>query len=228
MREPIFNVPHVILIFAISLVLIFAWQYTLNFETETYIILQYGFVPARFSAWLNPESKHAIIPAGLITYAFLHGSWSHVIMNSVWIVIFGTPIARRLGTMRTLVLMILTAIAGILTHWGINRFDGVPVIGASAIASGLTGAAIRFVFSSTLMQGVNFSHHGRLMSVRELINHRQAFAFTLVWLVMNCIFGIFSQDLGLSEGAVAWQAHLGGFFAGFLLIQILDEKEPAI
>ena len=235
MREPIFNIPNVIMIFVISLVLVFMWQNTLNSRDEMTIILQHGFIPIRFSLWLHPEATDRMILEtasdytllSLISYAFLHGSWSHVIMNSVWIVIFGTPIARRLGAMRVILLMVITALAGILVHWSINRLDQVPVIGASAIASGLTGAAIRFVFSDTLTQGVNFSHRGQLMSVREIIRHRQAFAFTLIWLVMNFVFGAFAQTLGFSEDSVAWQAHLGGFFGGFFLIKILDKKEPA-
>ena len=26
-----------------------------------------------------------------LTYAFLHGSWAHVLVNSVWLAAFGTP-----------------------------------------------------------------------------------------------------------------------------------------
>ena len=38
----------------------------------------------------------------LLTYAFIHGSWSHVGLNSIWIIAFGPPVARRLGAWRFL------------------------------------------------------------------------------------------------------------------------------
>ena len=37
-------------------------------------------------------------PWTLLTYAFLHGSWTHVLLNTVWLVAFGPPIARRFGS----------------------------------------------------------------------------------------------------------------------------------
>ena len=40
-------------------------------------------------------------PWTALTYAFLHGSWAHVLINSVWLAAFGTPIARRCGAGRS-------------------------------------------------------------------------------------------------------------------------------
>ena len=40
-------------------------------------------------------------PWTAITYAFLHGSWTHVLLNCVWLAAFGTPVARRCGAIRT-------------------------------------------------------------------------------------------------------------------------------
>jgi membrane associated rhomboid family serine protease len=163
-----------------------------------------------------------------VSYAFLHGSWSHVIMNTLWIVVFGTPVARRLGMVRILILIVLTAIAGAFAHWAFNRFELIPMIGASAVASGFTAAAIRFALGRPTDHGVFLSHtHAPLLSLRDLIAHRQAFAFIMVWLIMNFAFGILSQPLGLTDSPVAWEAHLGGFIMGFVLIQILDKTHTA-
>jgi membrane associated rhomboid family serine protease len=44
-----------------------------------------------------------------------------------------------------------------------------------------------------------------------------------VWFGVNLIFGIGSITIGTGEGAsVAWQAHIGGFFAGLILFSLFD------
>ena len=41
----------------------------------------------------------AAMPWTFATYALLHGSWMHVIFNSVWLAAFGSPVARRCGAL---------------------------------------------------------------------------------------------------------------------------------
>ncbi|HYI30800.1 MAG TPA: rhomboid family intramembrane serine protease, partial [Bradyrhizobium sp.] len=46
--------------------------------------------------------------------------------------------------------------------------------------------------------------------------------FLAVWFGVNIIFGIGSISIGADGGSVAWQAHIGGFFAGLLLFSLFD------
>src|ERR1700731_5468756 len=73
----------------------------------------------------------------VLTYAFLHGSWTHVLLNCVWLVAFGPPIARRFGSARFLLFMAVTAIASALAHWPLSPMDFPPLTGASGADSGL-------------------------------------------------------------------------------------------
>ncbi|MGH6799110.1 MAG: rhomboid family intramembrane serine protease, partial [Roseiarcus sp.] len=167
-------------------------------------------------------------PWTLLTYAFLHGSWTHVLLNSIWLVAFGPPIARRFGAPRFLMFMAVTAIASALTHWASATMDFSPLIGASGADSGLMGAATRFMFQPGAPLGA-FSSFDRPeiesippASLRGVFVERRPLIFLLIWLGTNFIFGAGAQTLGLSDMPVAWVAHLGGFFAGLLLFPLFD------
>jgi membrane associated rhomboid family serine protease len=167
-------------------------------------------------------------PWTVLTYAFLHGSWTHVLLNCIWLVAFGPPIARRFGSARFLLFMAVTAIASALAHWAISSMDFSPLIGVSGADSGLMGAATRFMFQPGAPLGA-FGSTSRpqietipAASLRDVFVERRSLIFILIWLGTNFIFGAGAQALGFSEMPVAWVAHLGGFFAGLVLFPLFD------
>ena len=51
--------------------------------------------------------------------------------------------------------------------------------------------------------------------------------FLVVWLGLNALFGFGTVSFGQEAGqAVAWQAHVGGFFAGLFLFGAFDPAAP--
>jgi membrane associated rhomboid family serine protease len=46
--------------------------------------------------------------------------------------------------------------------------------------------------------------------------------FLAVWFGVNIVFGMGSIAVGAEGASVAWQAHIGGFFAGLLLFSMFD------
>jgi membrane associated rhomboid family serine protease len=46
--------------------------------------------------------------------------------------------------------------------------------------------------------------------------------FLGVWFGVNIVFGLGSLAIGSEGASVAWQAHIGGFFAGLLLFALFD------
>ncbi|HWG06349.1 MAG TPA: rhomboid family intramembrane serine protease [Beijerinckiaceae bacterium] len=170
-------------------------------------------------------------PWTILTYAFLHADWVHFGVNSVWLAAFGAPVARRFGTWRFLAFMAITAIAGAGVHYLFHRNDLEPVIGASAAISGTMAAAIRFVFvpgaplDATLGFGARAddrAYQQRALPLLRVLTDRRAMAFFIIWFVVNFIFGAASVPLGITQWAVAWQAHVGGFLAGLLLFPFFD------
>jgi membrane associated rhomboid family serine protease len=168
-----------------------------------------------------------------VTYAFLHLSWTHVGLNSIWIVAFGPPLARRVGAVRFLIFFIAAAIAGALVHWAFNPLDFAPLAGASASDSGLMGAAARFVFepggpldspARSLASGQRANFDVAAPSLKTLLGESRVLIFLGVWLAGNFVLGAFAQSLGLSDLPVAWLAHLGGFAFGFFAFPLFDGR----
>lgn len=171
-------------------------------------------------------AEPSAMPWTFATYALLHGSWMHVIFNTVWLAAFGSPVARRYGPWRFGLLALAGAVAGGVLHVVLDPLSTAPLIGASAGVSALMAAAARFVFQPPPVYA-----GGRpwqvpapppLQTIPELMRNRTAAVFLAIWLVTNFLFGIIALPLGAEATSVAWDAHLGGFVAGFFLLPLID------
>jgi membrane associated rhomboid family serine protease len=149
----------------------------------------------------------------LITYAFLHGDWVHLGLNSLWLLVFGTPVARWFGSLHFLAISAFSAVGGAIAMVISDPGGTIPVIGASGAVSGLMAAAIP----------VMYGRFGRPLLPRELLHDRRALMFIVIWLLITLVTG--SHAL-IGEGGVrvAWEAHLGGFFAGLLSYIVLIRR----
>jgi membrane associated rhomboid family serine protease len=206
----------------------------------------FAFVPIRLTYQLAPQSvldalsasaptnaaeRLAIAVSGgrgvyltLITYALLHGGWTHLAINGLTLTAFGAPVARRFGDARFLLFLAGCAIAGALAHDAFHRFDATPVVGASAAISGTMAAVVRFAFNPGSRLGENGAMSGRgpeAASLAELGGNRQAMFFLVVWFGVNFLLGVFPEVGGVSE-TVAWEAHMGGFLFGLLTFGAFD------
>ena len=126
-REPLFNIPPVIVAVLAVLAFIHAFRtLVLSDEQDVEFILAFAFIPARYdtSAVLG-----GVVPGGFgaeiwtfVTYSLIHADWMHFGVNAVWLLPFGSAVARRFGTARFLAFYAVTAAAGagmhLLTHVG--------------------------------------------------------------------------------------------------------------
>lgn len=170
-------------------------------------------------------------PWTMVTYALLHADWTHVGLNGVWLLAFGTPVARRTPYKRFLALLATTALAGAVVQYLAHPLDLAPVIGASAAVSGCMGATLRFMFQprepTVALLGAALEmrrpdHIAPIQPLRAIVTDRRAVTFLIAWFGTNLLFGLGSIGFGLSSGPIAWQAHIGGFCAGLLLFPLFD------
>jgi membrane associated rhomboid family serine protease len=50
-----------------------------------------------------------------------------------------------------------------------------------------------------------------------------------VWFGLNIVFGLPAIGAGLgASGAIAWEAHVGGFITGLLLFSLFDPVRPGL
>jgi len=230
-RQPIFLLPMVVTILAgLMLAIQAATALVLNEEGQLNLVVWFGFIPLRL---LAPDQ----FPGGLlpllwtpITYGFLHGGWEHVLGNVAWLVIFGTPVARRYGTLATLVIFFVSSIIGALA-FGVSSLHSVAyLVGASGGIAGLTGAAMRFVFQPVIMgkhpeTGDPVVLGRKMATLREMLTTPAARNFSLLWIILNCLVPLAPLVIGQDVG-IAWQAHLGGFFTGLLLVPFFEPGAP--
>jgi membrane associated rhomboid family serine protease len=255
-REPIFNIPAVVLALLALMVFVHVARLLTSPESDLRLLATFGFVPARFGflfdqrAVLDQLTRIAhgsefegqlgeffltyAAPSKLwftpLSYAFLHGDWTHLIFNGVWLAAFGSPVARRFGAPRFLLLGAIGAAVGAFFFLAFHIAELAPMIGASAAVSAYMGAAARFVFQPGAFFRGPLASAGEppLASLPEMLANRQTLAFVGFWFVSNLLVGLGGgAGMGLSSGPIAWEAHIGGFTAGLLLAPLFDQRRKA-
>jgi membrane associated rhomboid family serine protease len=199
-------------------------------DLESWTIDVFGFIPKRYDSTLLaidfPGGTGAEIWT-FVTYSLLHANLSHLGFNVLWLLSFGSALARRFGAIRFFAFIAVTAAAGALAHLVTHEHAVAPMIGASASVSGTMAAAIRFAF----VQGsfLSFSRGDAdaaarvpALSLTRALRNSRVLGFLGVWFGVNIIFGIGSIAIGADGASVAWQAHIGGFLAGLMLFALFD------
>lgn len=152
----------------------------------------------------------------LITSMFMHGGWAHLGGNMLYLWVFGDNIENRLGHLRYLFFYLLVGVIASMAHVLTTNFMGgnmlIPSLGASGAISGVLGAYL-------LLYPTRRVH---VFFVFTIIAVPALLALGL-WIVFQIINGM--GALGGSEaGGIAYAAHIGGFFAGLLLIKFFAPK----
>jgi len=223
-REPVFNIPAPVIAFALLLTAIHLLRtLLLPASLDNDVILAFAFIPARYGELASQLPMPAAAIWSPLTYSLLHGNWTHLAVNLLWLLAFATPVARRLGTVRTLAIAVLSSLAGAVAHYLAFPGELVPVIGASAVVSGCMGAAARFAFTGR--RGALLNVDGPAQSLVASFSNPGFLAFLGVWLVINYVAGTGALQIAGQGVTIAWQAHVGGFLAGLLSFSLLDRPQ---
>ena len=116
-REPIFNIPPVVIAVLAVLALVHAVRTLLLTEQQD---IEFLLTLCLHSGALrhSRSCSAAALPGGgadiwtFVTYALIHADWTHLGVNAVWLLPFGSAVARRFGTLRFLAFFAVTAAAG--------------------------------------------------------------------------------------------------------------------
>jgi membrane associated rhomboid family serine protease len=173
------------------------------------------------------ESNPSYLPLTFVSYGFIHAGWTHLFINSAWLLAFGSLVARRIGGLRFLILFLGSASGGAMLHWVTHLDDVMPVIGASGAVSGIMAASVRFAFQpGESLSGFSLhssgSYRAPALPLLQTLRDKRTLRFILLWLGVNIATGLVGGPLGLTEGGIAWEAHIGGFLVGLLLFNFVD------
>lgn len=146
----------------------------------------------------------------LITAIFMHGSIMHIFGNMLYLWIFGDNLEHALGHIRYLLFYLVCGVLASLAHVATAFFlDSnllIPSLGASGAISGVLGGYI-LLFPKRKV---------RAILLRSIVTI-PAYAALGIWIVFQLISGFLSA--GQEGGGVAYGAHIGGFFAGLILVK---------
>jgi len=194
-REPIFQAPWPAMTLAVFILACFGLQLWLGADRT---VTAWGFSPAGLA---NGKA------ATLVTAIFLHGGWGHVLANTAFILAFGAPVSRKMGTgpagaLAYLLFFLLCGVIGNLVFGALHPKEVEPLVGASGAGSGLMAAA------SLLLTP------GRRLAP---LFSRPVLVMAGAFLIGNVVIAFTGWAPGAGGAQVAWEAHLGGYAAGLIL-----------
>lgn len=167
--------------------------------TQLELTYMFGFVPGIFTGSVEPYSPTSY--AGPLTHMLLHGGWTHFAMNLIMGVAFTVLFERALGPRVTAKFFILCGLGGALTYFILSPFGEAPVIGASGAISGMFGAALMMMYQ---------------MGQLGAMGRKGPWPVIMFWLVFMILIGF------IGGANLAWQAHVGGYITGVLLLRAMQ------
>jgi membrane associated rhomboid family serine protease len=169
-----------------------------------WILPGYGLVPTRIVA--DPGGEAFTVLTGM----FMHGGWSHLAWNMLYLHIFGDNLEDMLGHAKYLAFYLLCGVCAALTQILIDTQSPVPVVGASGAIAGVVGGYL-LLFPRAPIVMLNLTP---LIFFIGLLPVVPAWAVAGEFFVGNLLSALSSTG-NEAMGGIAVFAHLGGFIAGF-------------
>jgi len=225
-RQPIFNAPVIVIVVLAVLVAVHVARLMIPDETDFRVVLALALIPGRDRLAAEIPGGELAVWTQYFTHMLLHGDMAHLMINGAWLLVFGTVIARRLSAIRFLVALLAGGLAGGLAFSISHHGELQPMVGASGAVSALMGAVMRLLFAAIDLGGAGLlNRYARLVPRaplgRAIVDRRIVMTSVVIVglnLLLATAFGTF-----LAGGTIAWEAHLGGYFAGLLGFGLLDD-----
>lgn len=211
--EPHYRRPTVTLIIIALNVLVFLYELSIKASFGDYglnrFIMHYGIVPDRLHY------------SSIITSMFIHGGFLHIAGNMWFLWIFGRGVEDVLGHAKYLFLYFACGIIGALVYIMVSSNSTVPTIGASGAIAGVMGAYL-IKFPRARIVTLVF-----IFVFITTVDIPAAFLL-LYWFAIQFFSGIGSVGYSqVSNGDVAWFAHVGGFVAGMAIMMLMRSNTRA-
>lgn len=203
---PIYRWPFVTWAAVLFMVLAMLWLW----NDGPAVIRDWGLLPA------DPMRSGGLT---FLTSFFIHAGVLHLLVNAVFLLMFGDNAEDCLGHGKFLLLLAGSAITGDLVHFWLEPRADMPLVGASGGISGVIA-----------FYALQFPHVKLVMAVRIFPLHLSLFRWVrfsagmgfIMWLVLQ-FAGIYMQMGGLS--LISSLAHVGGAAFGVAFWAVIAAKE---
>ena len=204
--RPTFTAPIVTVLLIIACTLVFIFELLLDEYSRNHFITMYGVVPAR----LHLET--------LVTSMFLHGGWSHIIGNMLFLWAFGKSLEDAMGHTKFLGFYLSCGVISAIVHVAFNFYSRMPTVGASGAIAGLMGAYL-LTFPRANIRTLVF------VLVFVTTADLPAWLLLVYWFLIQLSSGYGSiAHTQVTDTGIAWFAHIGGFLAGMLLVKLMGTR----
>jgi membrane associated rhomboid family serine protease len=191
----------------------FVVQYGPVPEAAQAVPVSFGVIPSVIEGTRRLPMIYEIIPAPLtlITYAFLHGDFWHLAGNMLFLWVFGDNIEDAFGHFKFFCFYIVAAIFAGMVYTVTHPTSGLPLIGASGAVAAIVAAYIML------------HPHVKLwvLALGRIPLSIPAWVALGAWILFQ-FYNIAIQP----DDNVAWWAHVGGLFAGAMLVLVF--RRPGV
>lgn len=190
-------------------VMVFLWELLSPLE-QRQIVYSYGAIPSNLLSSGKSQPVHPVVT--IFSSMFLHGGFLHVAGNMLYLWIFGDNIEDRLGHIRFLLFYLIAGVTAAYSHTFTDPGSLTPMIGASGAVSGVLGAYILLFPHARVHTLLFFGFFWTVVRVPAVV-------IIGFWIILQLVNGMISKGI-VSQGGVAWFAHIGGFLFGLLTIRL--------
>jgi membrane associated rhomboid family serine protease len=192
-----------------SIILINVLVFLLELMGGDAFVTRWALIPADISA-----GRHWIT---ILTSMFMHGSWSHILGNMVFLWAFGPEVEDLMSPRRYLVFYLAGGLAATAAQVAAGPASTVPNLGASGAIAAVMGAFLvtypRDRIRSLLM-----------IFVFVRVAYVPAALLIGVWFLTQFVsLGAVGQVP--AGGGVAYAAHVGGFIFGAVTARLFEDRE---
>jgi len=180
-----------------------------NGDLEDFIY-SYGLIP---SLVVQGQALHT-----LFSSMFLHGGLLHIGGNMLYLYIFGDNIEDTMGHSRYITFYLLSGLGAAALQLAVNPSSSLPNLGASGAIAGVLGAYLLTYPKARVHTVVFIGFFIQWIRIPAMVLLGFWFVFQLF--VGTATFGA----SGMESGGVAYFAHVGGFVAGMVLINVFKKK----
>ena len=170
-------------------------------------VMQWSVVPAQIVG-----GHHWIT---ILTAMFMHGSWSHIIGNMVFLWAFGPEIEDAMGRWRYPVFYLLGGLVAMLAQVAADPHSTVPNLGASGAIAAVMGAFLVTYPRDQIRSVLFFFIFARITFIPAVL--------LIGFWFLTQLFSAGSVA-HVQTGGVAYLAHVGGFIFGAATARLFEDR----
>jgi membrane associated rhomboid family serine protease len=199
---------------------VFAWQQSLDPAASRRAIAALGAIPAVLSgkAQLPPDLSWVPRYASVLTSMFLHGGWTHLLGNLLFLWVYGNKVENSMGHLRFLCFYVCCGSFAVFAQCLPNPHSAYPIIGASGAISGVLGAYLMLFPRAKVLTLVLLPFFFTTLRIPAML-------LLSLWIAVQLVSDFAMQGGG---AGVAFRAHIGGFLAGMVLVTAFKRRDVVL